>query len=240
MSAGVNFVLRKLAGAASSTMIISVEDGQVRIVTKGPKDSDHKFHLDTEVESNDPQDNPMRVSSLIHVFYTTSKTIPVSVCLNVRLSLSPGCKFRMLPWIWTILKKMLTITKACIVTKVCHDLQLQCKVIPLKLWSQCLHMQAICVLAISLKFYVSWSPTVGKPSSGRIVISINWMYKTLLTVCHFENFNRNKFHVFHDLISTIWIDSCFIYKILNTCTFVKRKPNWNIVSWVELLTISPI
>uniref|UniRef100_A0A8W8KP65 Lipocalin/cytosolic fatty-acid binding domain-containing protein n=1 Tax=Magallana gigas TaxID=29159 RepID=A0A8W8KP65_MAGGI len=57
---GVNFVLRKLAAAASSTMTISVEDGQVRINTKGPKDSDHKFHLDTEVESNDPQDNPMK------------------------------------------------------------------------------------------------------------------------------------------------------------------------------------
>ena len=93
--------------------------------------------------------------------------------------------------------------------------------------------------------YVSWSPTVCQPSSGRlhiylpslihflynwniveydvklqimIVISINWMYKTSLTVCHFENFNRNKFHVFHDLISTIWIDSCFIYKILNIPT----------------------
>lgn len=59
---GVNFVLRKLAAAASSTMTISVEDGQVRINTKGPKDSDHKFHLDTEVESNDPQDNPMKVT----------------------------------------------------------------------------------------------------------------------------------------------------------------------------------
>ncbi|XP_048743547.1 fatty acid-binding protein, heart-like isoform X1 [Ostrea edulis] len=57
---GVNFVLRKLAAAASSTMTISVEDDQVRIHTKGPKDSDHKFHLDTEVESNDPQDNPMK------------------------------------------------------------------------------------------------------------------------------------------------------------------------------------
>ncbi|XP_062579500.1 fatty acid-binding protein, adipocyte-like isoform X2 [Saccostrea cucullata] len=57
---GVNFVLRKLAAAASSTMTISVEDGQVRIHTKGPKDSDHKFHLDTEVESSDPQDNPMK------------------------------------------------------------------------------------------------------------------------------------------------------------------------------------
>lgn len=43
-------------------MTISVEDGQVRINTKGPKDSDHKFHLDTEVESNDPQDNPMKVT----------------------------------------------------------------------------------------------------------------------------------------------------------------------------------
>lgn len=58
----MNFVLRKLAAAASSTMTISVEDGQVRINTKGPKDSDHKFHLDTEVESNDPQDNPMKVT----------------------------------------------------------------------------------------------------------------------------------------------------------------------------------
>lgn len=58
----MNFVLRKLAAAASSTMTISVEDGQVRINTKGPKDSDHKFHLDTEVESNDPQDNPMMVT----------------------------------------------------------------------------------------------------------------------------------------------------------------------------------
>ncbi|XP_062579499.1 fatty acid-binding protein, heart-like isoform X1 [Saccostrea cucullata] len=59
---GVNFVLRKLAAAASSTMTISVEDGQVRIHTKGPKDSDHKFHLDTEVESSDPQDNPMKAT----------------------------------------------------------------------------------------------------------------------------------------------------------------------------------
>jgi hypothetical protein len=59
----VNFVLRKLAAAASSTMTISVENDQVRILTKGPKDSDHKFHLDTEVESNDPQDNPMKVHS---------------------------------------------------------------------------------------------------------------------------------------------------------------------------------
>ena len=58
----MNFVLRKLAAAANSTMTISVEDGQVRINTKGPKDSDHKFHLDTEVESNDPQDNPMKVT----------------------------------------------------------------------------------------------------------------------------------------------------------------------------------
>lgn len=58
----MNFVLRKLAAAASSTMTISVEDGQVHINTKGPKDSDHKFHLDTEVESNDPQDNPMKVT----------------------------------------------------------------------------------------------------------------------------------------------------------------------------------
>lgn len=53
-------MLRKLAAAASSTMTISVEEGQVRIVTKGPKDSDHKFHLNEEVDSQDPQDNPMK------------------------------------------------------------------------------------------------------------------------------------------------------------------------------------
>ncbi|KAK3083623.1 hypothetical protein FSP39_000421 [Pinctada imbricata] len=61
---GVNFVLRKLANAASSTMTISVDQTtqKVRIVTKGPKDSDHEFSLDTEVESNDPQDNLMRAT----------------------------------------------------------------------------------------------------------------------------------------------------------------------------------
>ncbi|KAJ8312480.1 LOW QUALITY PROTEIN: hypothetical protein KUTeg_009853, partial [Tegillarca granosa] len=55
---GVN--LCYMARLASSTMTISIEDGQVRINTKGPKDSDHKFHLDQEVESSDPQDNPMK------------------------------------------------------------------------------------------------------------------------------------------------------------------------------------
>ncbi|XP_061183537.1 fatty acid-binding protein, heart-like [Saccostrea echinata] len=59
---GVNFVLRKLAAAANSTMTITVEDEQVRIHTKGPKDSDHNFSLDTEVESSDPQDNPMKAT----------------------------------------------------------------------------------------------------------------------------------------------------------------------------------
>ncbi|VDI46749.1 Hypothetical predicted protein [Mytilus galloprovincialis] len=59
---GVNFVLRKIAAAASSTMIISVEGDQVRIITKGPKDSDHSFKLGEEVESNDPQDNPMKAT----------------------------------------------------------------------------------------------------------------------------------------------------------------------------------
>ena len=55
-------MLRKLAAAASSTVTISIEDDHVRIITKGPKDSDHKFQLGVEVESSDPQDNPMKVS----------------------------------------------------------------------------------------------------------------------------------------------------------------------------------
>ncbi|XP_060074609.1 fatty acid-binding protein 9-like [Ylistrum balloti] len=59
---GVNFVLRKLAAAASSTMTITREGNQIRIVTKGPKDTDVIFELNKEVLSHDPNDNEMKAT----------------------------------------------------------------------------------------------------------------------------------------------------------------------------------
>ncbi|OWF48080.1 Fatty acid-binding protein, adipocyte [Mizuhopecten yessoensis] len=59
---GVNFVLRKLAAAASSTMTITREDNKIRIVTKGPKDTDVSFELNKEVVSHDPNDNEMKAT----------------------------------------------------------------------------------------------------------------------------------------------------------------------------------
>ncbi|XP_069135370.1 fatty acid-binding protein, adipocyte-like [Argopecten irradians] len=59
---GVNFVLRKLAAAASSTMTITREGNEIRIVTKGPKDTDVKFELGKELVSHDPNDNEMKAT----------------------------------------------------------------------------------------------------------------------------------------------------------------------------------
>lgn len=60
---GVNFILRKLAQAASLyvTMVISMEDGQLRIQNKGPKNTDHKAPLGTEIFITDLMHNPMKV-----------------------------------------------------------------------------------------------------------------------------------------------------------------------------------
>ncbi|XP_033748126.1 fatty acid-binding protein, adipocyte-like [Pecten maximus] len=57
---GVNFMLRKLATVASSTMTITREGNEIRIVTKGPKDTDVKFELGKEVVSHDPNDNELK------------------------------------------------------------------------------------------------------------------------------------------------------------------------------------
>ncbi|XP_062612370.1 fatty acid-binding protein, heart-like [Saccostrea cucullata] len=58
---GVNFILRKLARAACLciTMVISIEEGQLRIQNKGPKNTDHKAHLGTEIHITDLNHNPM-------------------------------------------------------------------------------------------------------------------------------------------------------------------------------------
>ena len=40
---------------------MKVGDNQVRIVTKGPKDSDHTVTLDNEVEEEDPFENMVKV-----------------------------------------------------------------------------------------------------------------------------------------------------------------------------------
>ncbi|XP_078337579.1 fatty acid-binding protein, heart-like [Crassostrea virginica] len=59
---GVNFIIRKVAQAACMyvTMVISVEDGQLRIQNKGPKTTDHKAHLGTEILITDLMHNPMK------------------------------------------------------------------------------------------------------------------------------------------------------------------------------------
>lgn len=54
-------MLRKLAAAASTTMTITREGDDIRIVTKGPKDTDVKFELNKKVVSHDPNDNEMQV-----------------------------------------------------------------------------------------------------------------------------------------------------------------------------------
>ena len=41
--------------------LLKVGDNQVRIVTKGPKDSDHTVTLDNEVEEEDPFENMVKV-----------------------------------------------------------------------------------------------------------------------------------------------------------------------------------
>ena len=65
MVTGVNFIIRKVAQAACLyvTMVISVEDGQLRIQNKGPKTTDHKAHLGTEILITDLMHNPMKVAS---------------------------------------------------------------------------------------------------------------------------------------------------------------------------------
>lgn len=65
MVTGVNFIIRKVAQAACMyvTMVISVEDGQLRIQNKGPKTTDHKAHLGTEILITDLMHNPMKVAS---------------------------------------------------------------------------------------------------------------------------------------------------------------------------------
>ncbi|OWF48078.1 fatty acid-binding protein, heart-like [Mizuhopecten yessoensis] len=56
---GLNFLFRKVAGNASCTVIISVEENKVRLITKGPKTQDHAFNLNTEVDDSDPVGNEM-------------------------------------------------------------------------------------------------------------------------------------------------------------------------------------
>ncbi|KAK3084849.1 hypothetical protein FSP39_020134 [Pinctada imbricata] len=62
---GINFVMRKMANSASSTMTISVDKNteKVRIIIKGPKkETNNEFSLNTEVEIMDPQDNPVKAT----------------------------------------------------------------------------------------------------------------------------------------------------------------------------------
>ncbi|XP_048753174.1 fatty acid-binding protein, heart-like [Ostrea edulis] len=86
---GVNFILRKLAQAACLciTMVITVEDGQLRIQNKGPKHTDHKAPLGTEIHITDLMHNPMKEvhtwsdNQLITISVPTqgSKALPTKV-----------------------------------------------------------------------------------------------------------------------------------------------------------------
>ncbi|XP_052718087.1 fatty acid-binding protein, heart-like [Crassostrea angulata] len=86
---GVNFILRKLAQAASLyvTMVISMEDGQLRIQNKGPKNTDHKAPLGTEIFITDLMHNPMKE---VHTWdknqlVTVSEPTPGSKALPTRV-----------------------------------------------------------------------------------------------------------------------------------------------------------
>ena len=41
--------------------LAKVDDNQIRIITKGPKDSDHTVTLGNEVQEEDPFDNTVKV-----------------------------------------------------------------------------------------------------------------------------------------------------------------------------------
>lgn len=60
---GIGFIKRKVACAFTTTMeLLKVGDNQIRIVTKGPKDSDHTVTLGNEVEEADPFDNMVKAT----------------------------------------------------------------------------------------------------------------------------------------------------------------------------------
>ncbi|KAL5017368.1 hypothetical protein ScPMuIL_006957 [Solemya velum] len=74
---GVNFMLRKMAGVAGETVTITVEGDQVRILTKGPRETDIKFRPGQAFESRDTHDNPLEVTTTLEdgVLYTDAKAM---------------------------------------------------------------------------------------------------------------------------------------------------------------------
>ena len=45
--------------------LAKVDDNQIRIITKGPKDSDHTVTLGNEVQEEDPFDNTVKVREIM-------------------------------------------------------------------------------------------------------------------------------------------------------------------------------
>ena len=59
---GIGYIKRKMACAFTTHMELQkTGDNQIRIITKGPKDSDHTVNLDEPVEEEDPFENMVRV-----------------------------------------------------------------------------------------------------------------------------------------------------------------------------------
>ena len=60
-----------------------VGDNQIRIITKGPKDSDHTVTLGSEVEEADPFDNMVKVSKSGSHRDGFSRCSSVSLCIDL-------------------------------------------------------------------------------------------------------------------------------------------------------------
>ncbi|XP_069135368.1 fatty acid-binding protein homolog 5-like [Argopecten irradians] len=56
---GLNFIMRKAAGAAGCTVEISIEGDKVRLITKGPRTSDDSFRLHETLDDKDPVGNEL-------------------------------------------------------------------------------------------------------------------------------------------------------------------------------------
>ena len=91
--------------------LLKVGDNQVRIVTKGPKDSDHTVTLDNEVEEEDPFENMVKVYTFLD-----KQNIPSSWILTQshRLNISVPRDFLVLAIrADTYNEKQVSLTKKC-------------------------------------------------------------------------------------------------------------------------------
>lgn len=60
---GIGYIKRKMACAFTTKMeLLKTGDKQIRIITKGPKDSDHTVTIDEPVEEADPFENMVKAT----------------------------------------------------------------------------------------------------------------------------------------------------------------------------------